>query len=134
MADRPWVQPNEVIDYSDYPEVKSRDVKKIQIDIMRAENYVIKYTNNKFDGINIETGEKEIIPEDVKIAVILLAERYAYNSIELNQKVKSETFDDYSYTAESKEIRIDDLGIPELLDNYQNKSEKNNLVIKLRKL
>ena len=49
MAERPWATPEEVKEYTDYPSVKKRDDAKLKIDITRAEQYVISYTNNKFE-------------------------------------------------------------------------------------
>ena len=100
MAVRPWATPEEVREYSDIKAVQERTDERIAVDISRAEQYVISYTNNDFSGY-------ERIPQNVKTAVILLAEAYGYNTVVSSKEFKSETFDDYSYTAESKEIRAE---------------------------
>jgi len=133
---RPWIIPQDIKDYSDLPEIKERDEKKIKIDIQRAENYVITLTNNKF--VDLDTDGNEIpVPEDVKTAVILLSEAYGYNAV-LKQKqgvIKSETFDDYSYTRnEIKEISIESLDLPLLLDNYKINESKNAVTMRLSAL
>ena len=48
MAERPWAVPADVISYSDYKQVQDRAEAKLRVDISRAEQYVIAYTNNDF--------------------------------------------------------------------------------------
>ena len=50
MAVRPWATPEEVRDYSDIKAVRERTDERIAVDISRAEQYVISYTNNDFSG------------------------------------------------------------------------------------
>lgn len=111
MANRPWVMPQEVQTYSSSVSVRSRDKVQLTMDITRAEQYVIAYTHNKFE-------ECEEIPEAVRTAVILLAEAYAMNSTTYAKGVKSETFDDYSYTAADTVINARDMDLAALLDDY----------------
>ena len=86
MAARPWVTPEEVIQYTSHEDVLKRPVEKLAFDISRAELKVIAKTNNSFGE------EYPEIPESVKMAVILLAEAYAKNSIEATKKqIRSET-------------------------------------------
>ena len=96
MAERPWVLPKEIKAYTDIEAVQQRKKDKLEMDIARAEQYVITYTHNRFEGY-------DKIPGPVRTAVILLAEAYASYANQLKKTgggaVKSETFDDYSYTA-----------------------------------
>ena len=101
MAERPWVTPEELKEYTEFEEVKNRADSKLKIDISRAESWVIDYCNNRFD----DPEKYPDIPENVKTAVLLIAEAYAHNAVEQTKvRLKSETFDDYSYTAESSII------------------------------
>lgn len=133
MATRPWVAPEEVIAYTDYAQVQNRSEAKLAIDISRAEAYVVAYTNNTF-------ADYEEIPEAVKTAVILLAEAYAYNACADMQtggrRLKSETFDDYSYTSDDAYIDIDGLyaDIKILLDPYILVKARNGITMRMRRL
>lgn len=109
---RPWVFPNDVKTYTSHKEVAERPDERLAFDIARAEMKVIHITNNKFS-------EYDEIPDPVKMAVILVAEAYAKNDIEAaKKKIKSETFDDYSYTVEASTISLDSLDLEELLGDY----------------
>ena len=46
---RPWISPDDVKEYTDYPEVAERSEGKLKQDILRAEMKIIKITNNRFD-------------------------------------------------------------------------------------
>lgn len=127
MAVRPWVTPQEVRDYTEIQSVRERTDSRIAIDISRAEQYVISYTNNDFS-------DYEEIPQNVKTAVILLAETYGYNSVVSAKEVTSETFDDYSYTAENNTISFDTLGIKPLLEEFIKVKPKNGVTMRLRRL
>ena len=127
MAVRPWVTPQEVRDYTEIQSVQERSDTRIAVDISRAEQYVISYTNNDFS-------DYEEIPQNVKTAVILLAETYGYNSVVSAKEVKSETFDDYSYTAENNTISFDTLGIKPLLEEFIKVKPKNGVTMRLRRL
>lgn len=127
MPERPWVLPHEVRDYTEIKAVSERTDTRIAVDISRAEQYVIKHTHNDFS-------DYETIPQNVKTAVILLAEAYGYNSAVTAKEVKSETFDDYSYTADCKTISFDTLGLDTLLDEYRKEQPKNNVTMRLRRL
>ena len=125
---RPWVQPSEVKTYTEYPSVKSRDDAKVAVDISRAEQYIIAFTNNDFS-------ECEEIPEGVKTAVILVAEAYGYNACLAAREMKSEQFDDYSYTAADAEpIDIGALDIASLLEEFTVKKARNGVTLRMRKL
>ncbi len=128
--DRPWVSPEEVRQYSDSEKVKSRSDSKLSFDIARAERYVICHTHNKFDSDEYLSG----IPEDVKRAIILLAEAYAKQAIlQKNGNLESERFDEYSYTLKSDTDMAVDLGLGMLLDEYI-LSDDGKVELKLRKL
>lgn len=127
MAVRPWVTPQEVRDYTEIQSVQERSDTRIAVDISRAEQYVISYTNNDFS-------DYEEIPQNVKTAVILLAETYGYNSVVSAKEVTSETFDDYSYTAENNTISFDTLGIKPLLEEFIKVKPKNGVTMRLRRL
>ncbi len=127
--ERPWVFPDEVKDYSSYEDVQSRSVDQLDTDILRAEQMVIAYTHNDFSG-----DEYEEIPKSVKTAIILLAERYAHSAFLTSRTTKSETFDDYSYTANDAEVSLQDMGIAGLLDPYVIAKVKGSVFMRLRKL
>lgn len=129
MAARPWVTPEEVIQYTSHEDVLKRPVEKLAFDISRAELKVIAKTNNSFGE------EYQEIPESVKMAVILLAEAYAKNSIEATKKqIRSETFDDYSYSVESGTVDIEGLDIDDLLAEYVLAKGRGKTVMRMRAL
>ena len=133
MPSRPWITPQDVKTYTDFQEVKDRDDAKLQTDISRAETYVLSYTNNKdlLDGTKYPN-----VPEEIKNAVLLLANAYAHNAVEKTRTLKSETFDDYSYTSESTVIDASSLleEIAPLLEEYKVAKAQNMLNMRLRKL
>ena len=97
------------------------------MDIARAEQYIITYTNNDFS-------EYKEIPEAVKTAVLILAEAYAHNAYVAARDVKSETFDDYSYTSETSQISIDGLDLAALLDGFVKVKPSKGVTLRMRKL
>lgn len=128
MAKRPWVTPQEVKEYTEIAAVQNRTDARLTVDIARAEQYVINLTHNKFEDC-------EAIPSAVKTAVILLAEAYGNNAVEASRTVKSETFDDYSYTAsDSSVISIDGLDLASLLDEFTITKPNNGVTMRMRKL
>lgn len=127
MAKRLWVTPQEVREYSELVDVQSRSDARLAVDITRAEQYVITHTHNNFD-------EYEEIPLQVKTAVLILAEAYAHNTATIAKEVKSETFDDYSYTAESTSISVDSLDLSALLDEYVISQPNNGVILRMRKI
>lgn len=129
--ERPWVKPEDIKDYSDSAKVKARSDKQLEFDIARAEKHVIHLTNNKFDAEKYATR----LPSDVKMAVILLAEAYAKQSIAQKEGLmSSETFDDYSYTLDTETSLDSSLGIGPLLEDYVLEPSKGKVTMKLRKL
>lgn len=133
MADRPWVTPKDVQEYSDIPEVQQRSDARLSVDISRAEQYVVTYTHNKFE-------DQSVVPSPVKTAVILLAEAYAAYAHQLKKTgggaIKSETFDDYAYTAGdgSFEDRVKALDLAALLDDFVVTEPRNGVTVRMRKL
>jgi hypothetical protein len=97
------------------------------VDIARAEQYIITYTHNTF-------ADYEEVPQPVKTAVLLLAEAYGYNAAIAAKEVKSETFDDYSYTTESSQISIDTLDLAALLDDYVITEPRHSVTLRMRRL
>lgn len=129
MAKRPWATPEDVREYTDRDGVKARADAKIRVDITRAEQYVIAYTNNGFD----DPVKYPEIPEAVRTAVVLLADHYGSIARSGGGTMKSETYDDYSYTAaEGTLVQLLDLG--PLLDEFVVTATKGNVTMKLRKL
>ena len=129
MVKRPWVFPDEVREYSSYADVKARDDEKLDIDILRAEQAVIAYTNNKLEG-----DEYTALPKNIRTAVILLAENFAHSAFQASRAYKSETLDDWSYTSNDSQISISDLGLESLLDEYKQAASSGNVFFRLRKL
>lgn len=133
MAERPWVEPSEVKAYTDIQAVQDRSDDKLETDIMRAEQYVITYTHNRFE-------DYDEIPAPVKTAVILLAEAYAsYANVLKETKggaFKSETFDDYSYSTGDGTFEdfIKALDLAALLDDYVVSQANGSVTMRLRKL
>lgn len=130
MAARPWVTPDDVRAYTDRQNVKDRSDEKLAVDITRAELYVMKYTRNKFERY-------AEIPEPVKIAVILVAEAYAAYAVNFGDgrgTYKSESFDDYSYTAADTEYILGNLDLSALLEEFIAPKTKNTVTMRMRKL
>ncbi len=131
---RPWVVPGDVRSYSDNPAVAERTDVKLATDIMRAEQYVISVTHNDFSAEEYE----EEMPDAVKTAIILLAEQYAMSASSMKQRsfgVKSETFDDYSYTAsDDVTVSTDALDLGSLLDPYVLTEGSGSVFMRMRKL
>lgn len=133
MATRPWVLPKEVKAYTDIEAVQQRTKAKLEMDIARAEQYVITYTHNRFT-------DYDEIPAPVKMAVILLAEAYAAYSNQLKKTgggaLKSETFDDYSYTAGEGtfEDMVKALDLAALLDDFVIQQANGTVTMRMRRL
>jgi len=78
--------------------------------------------------------EKEL-PQDVRMAVILLAEAYAKQAITQKEGAKSsETFDDYAYTMDNDSDIAENLGLALMLDDYIIQPDNGKVTMKLRKL
>ncbi len=135
MATRPWITPADVKGYSEFPKVQARPDTKLAFDIVRAEQHIISKTNNSFaDDVAYPT-----IPDNVKLAAILIAEFYANKAAEdpMKPEYKSETFDDYSYTRHDSnisEMKVEDLDLEALLSEYIIDVPKVPVMMKMRKL
>lgn len=127
MAERPWVTAQEVREYSETAAVQQRSDARLTVDIARAEQYIITYTHNSFENC-------EEIPSAVKTAVLILAEAYAHNAVSTSKEVKSETFDDYSYTSEGSSISLETLDLAALLDDYIITEPRQSVTLRMRKL
>ena len=133
MAERPWVLPKEIKAYTDIEAVQQRKKDKLEMDIARAEQYVITYTHNRFEGY-------DKIPGPVRTAVILLAEAYASYANQLKKTgggaVKSETYDDYSYTAGEGTFEdfVKALDLAALLDDFVIKQASGTVTMRMRRL
>jgi hypothetical protein len=92
----PLITPTDVKDYTDFESVQNRSDPKMEKDIMRAELDVFKYCGHRFDD---ET-KYPTLPEEVKLALILLTEYYSLTSGDesMVKGYKSEKIGDYSYT------------------------------------
>lgn len=128
---RPWIEPQQIREYTSSPKVEARTDAKLAYDIARAEKYVIFHTHNNFDSKEYESG----LPSDVTMAVILLAEAYAKQAITQKEgAMKSETFDDYSYTVDTETDIADSLGLGTMLAEYVLMEDRGKVAMKLRKL
>jgi hypothetical protein len=133
MATRPWVTPEEVKEHTDNAKVKERADKKLIWDIFHAEQFVIKYTHNRFE----DPEKYPEIPQGVWLAVVMLAEMYAARNADTDKNsgnYKSETFDDYSYTIADTEKKQENLDLAPLLDEFKESAVNNAVNMKLRKL
>ena len=126
MATRPWVTPQEVREYSENKQVRERSDTRLSVDIARAEQYVMTYTHNKFDKC-------DAVPEAVRTAVLLLAESYGRNAVISAKGIKSETLDDYSYTA-AEAVGADELDLAALLDEFVIAEPRNGITMRMRRL
>ena len=127
MAEKWWLTPNEVRDYSEVEGVKNRSDEQLYVDITRAKQYVMTYTHNNFTDC-------DEIPAPVKTAALILAENYGRQSVVASRDVKSETFDDYSYTVADTSTSIEDLGLAALLDEFVKPTANNSVTMRIRKL
>ncbi|MCX4265955.1 MAG: DUF3199 family protein [Firmicutes bacterium] len=127
MAARPWLTPADVRQYSEVPAVQGRADSRLTVDIARAEQYIIAYTHNSF-------ADMEDLPDAVRTAALLLAEFYAQSAVSGGQTLKSETFDDYSYTAETAEISLASLDLAALLDDFVQVQPKCGVTMRVRRL
>ena len=131
---RPWITASDVKAYSDDPAIAERSDAKIAVDITRAEALIIKYCHHDFS----DAEKYSSLPENVRVATILLTEAIAHNSYASTvaySKYKSESLDDYSYTAgDATAVSIEDLGLSSLLDEYVENKPKGDTIFRIRKL
>ena len=130
MAARPWITADELIAYSDFPDVQTRTSAKLAVDIKRSEAFIVSYCKQDFSDF-------ETIPDDVKTADILLSEYFAHNAqaIQKAGAKQSETFDDYSYSMNSDITAIlTALGVDILLNAYVKDDAAGSVFLRLRRL
>lgn len=133
MAERPWVTPEEIREYSETPAVQQRIDTRLAVDISRAEQYVVTYTHNRFE-------DYEQVPPPVKTAVILLAEAYASHAnmmkVTGGGAFKSENFDDYGYTVGDTAFAdmVNALDLAALLDDFVITAPRNGVTLRMRRL
>ena len=129
--ERPWITPEAVRNYTQSDKVKARSDEQLSFDIARAERYVIFHTHNKFNTAEYESA----LPSDVTMAVTLLAESYAKQVIsQKDGTMKSETFDDYSYTIDTDSDIAEQLGLGALLEDYVLDEKSGKIVFRMRRL
>lgn len=113
---RPWITPAQLRDFSDNSIVKNKSDAKLSAMITIAEGKIISYCHHDFSDEKYTD-----LPAEIITAVLIIADALSYNdSLRATNNVKSETFDDYSYTIENSEIPIDFsvLGVKSLLDPF----------------
>ncbi|MFI8709946.1 DUF3199 family protein [Bacillus sp. NPDC077411] len=90
----PLITPAQLIDYTMFDEVKERDPKLLQMDIVEAQNDIFEDTSVDFD----DKEKYPTIPEVVEIACLKLAQYYALtNSDEAaHEQVQSQRIGNYS--------------------------------------
>lgn len=127
---RPWITPDDVRSYTDNETVAARSDAKLAADITRAEAYVTKYVGHDFTGDDY--ADLTAVPDDIKTALLVLAEAYALNATKRSSNKQSETFDDYSYTLDTSEIDVNDLGLSPLLDPYITPDDSKHVFFRMR--
>lgn len=125
---RPFITPDELIDYTSYDLVKNRHEATLRTDISRAELYIVRYCKRDFSDLDPANEAHSTDIETVTLATKMLAEAYAFNSAlqtsiantsDYGVSVKKEAAPDYSYEfsdGTEKLIPITSLGIEELLE------------------
>lgn len=89
------ITPQQVIDYTEFDDVKERVPNKLESDILQAQTELFAKVGHRFDA-----PEYNSLPAEVELALIKLAEYYALiNSDEsITKGYSSERIGDYSYT------------------------------------
>lgn len=121
---RPWVRPEQLVEFSEHESVKSKSTIRLSAMISLAESKIIAFCKHDFS----DEDKYPELPLDVKNATLILADALCYNdSLQISGTLKSETYDDYSYTVEVKEIStdFDILGIESLLKPYVHSDDGN---------
>lgn len=105
----------DIRDYTSSSKVKSRTDAQLQVDIQRSELKLTTMTGRKITDPIFSP-----IPSSIKTFLILWAEYYAAASDFESAGMKSETFDDYSYTKSEGAI----IPIPDTLSLIQEYIDK----------
>lgn len=137
---RPWITPEYLRTYTNYDSVKNLTDEKLKFYIMRSEMYIISI-GKKYYNIDFSNAEKYPTPVDegLKLADAITTEHYALTSTDDStfKGLKSETFDDYSYTKYDNQTgSINDLGILDILGSLvpSATTTKKPVMMRLRKL
>ena len=114
---RPWITSKELLEFTERSEVQKKSPAKIAVMISLAESKIISFCKHDFSNDD----DYPNVPQDIKNATLILADALCYNdSLRTSGVVKSESFDDYSYTVDVEEVStdFDVLGISTLLEPY----------------
>lgn len=121
----PKITPEQVIAYSVFQKVKSRDPELLTKDIIEAEQEIKSIVGHTFDGVDTEGNLLyPILPAEVEIAYLKTAQFFALiNSDEsITKGYQSERIGDYSYTlANGQTVRKPD--VYDLLAAYVKQAE-----------
>jgi hypothetical protein len=92
-----YITPADVKTYSEFGAVQNRPDSKLEKDILRSETEIFAYCGHKFDDAEKYPSGP---PEEVRLAIILLAEYYALTSSDESfaKGYKSERIGNYSYS------------------------------------
>lgn len=124
---RPFVKPEELLEYTSFDSVQKRPDEKLISDIAEAELYVMNYCKRDFADVD----KNSVEAESLILAVKKLAEMSAYNK-ELRasaansglggRSVKSESEDGYTYQysdANDDMLTVDNIGVIPILDRIK---------------
>lgn len=128
MADRNLVTPTEVIEYTAFAKVKSRQPSQLEMDIIQAEAEIFTWCGHTFS----ETDYPEI-PAEVKLAAIKLTEFFALSNTDTGfvRGYQSESIGNYSYTLSDGEGRHSYfISLGTLIGKYR-KVNGGNLIFKM---
>lgn len=124
------IVPQDVKDYTTSSKVKARTDEQLNIDIGRAELKLEAMTGRKTDDPIFSP-----LPAQIETFLILWSEYYGAASDFESTGIKSETFDDYSYTKEkATTIPIPDTN--NLIENYkiENAQVGKEIFMRMRRL
>lgn len=125
------ITPQEVIDYTEFDVVKTRDPRKLMQDIIQAKHEIYQFVGHKFDKTKYQT-----IPEEVVLACLKLTEFFAlYNSdASIAKGYKSEKIGDYSYTVEDGSAMKKPILSALLADYVQDGKKSGDIRFKMRSI
>lgn len=126
----PWITANDLFAFTERDEVKNKSAVKVSAIISIAESKIKEYCKHDF------TDEEKYptVPKEVVNATLILADALCYNdSLRTSGILKSETYDDYSYTVDVSEIStdFDMLGISSLLKPYVSSEDSGDLFFRV---
>lgn len=126
MANRLWVTYDEVLKITKHPDLFEKNKLRVEMMISIAESKIISYCKNDFSN-DIKYPE---LPTAVKSATLILADALVYNdNLRTESVIKSESYDDYSYTVDVNEstVALDELGLSSMLDPYVREDTGGNM-------